>query len=130
MKERRGKAHARTKNETKQKNTPPRARALAPSLLSAPRTTPSAAQIATRAITFLLNLATARRLSVSAYGVAAVQFHLVNSAVLLLAREGLRRGCLTAGQQQQQQGGEGGGRGRPPPALPTRQVLATAGLAL
>ena len=100
---------------------------------------PSAAQIATRAITFLLNLATARRLSVAAYGVAAVQFHLVNTAVLVLAREGVRRGCLTAGQHYQPRAVEGGeGRGAAaaapssssPPALPTRQVLATAGLAL
>lgn len=110
-------------------------RALAPNRKTQERSPPSisvstAAQVATRAITFALNLATARRLSVAAYGVASVQFHLVNTTILLLAREGLRRGCLTAGQQQQQQE-EGAGRGRRSPAsLPTRQVLATAALAL
>ena len=51
---------------------------------------------------------------------AAVQFHLVNTTILLLAREGLRRGCLTAGQQA----------GQSASSLPTRQVLATAALAL
>ena len=28
--------------------------------------------------------------------VAAVQFHLINSTILLLSREGFRRGCLRA----------------------------------
>lgn len=48
----------------------------------------------TRLLTFALNLATARSLTPEAYGVAAVQFHLINTSILFLAREGLRRGCL------------------------------------
>ena len=36
----------------------------------------------------------------SSQKVAAVQFHLINTTILLLAREGIRRGCITGHQQQ------------------------------
>lgn len=97
-------------------------------------------QVSTRLITFILNLLTARLLTVDAYGVrpssasslqhkhvcmddkcvhaadcvpvrhetdgsclpcvqlASVQFHLINTTILFLSREGLRRGCLRAQQ--------------------------------
>jgi oligosaccharide translocation protein RFT1 len=55
---------------------------------------PAGSQLLTRLLTFGLNLATARSLSPAIYGIAAVQFHLINTAILFLAREGLRRGCL------------------------------------
>lgn len=51
-------------------------------------------QLVTRIFTFFLNLITARSLSPAAYGVAVVQFHLFNTTILFLAREGFRRGCL------------------------------------
>lgn len=37
---------------------------------------------------------TTRSLTPAAYGVAAVQFHLLNTTILFLSREGFRRGCL------------------------------------
>ncbi|BDA46912.1 probable protein RFT1 homolog [Coccomyxa sp. Obi] len=55
-------------------------------------------QISTRLITFFLNLLTARLLSVDAYGLASVHFHLINTTILFLSREGFRRGCLRAQQ--------------------------------
>ena len=86
------------------------------------RSVPSAvSQLSTRIVTFVLNLLIARHLSPEAYGVsglsmgppdmvrcmgtskskivahaqlAAVQFHLITTTILLLSREGLRRGCL------------------------------------
>lgn len=45
-------------------------------------------------ITFGLNVVTARTLSPAAYGIGAVQFHLFNTSILFLSREGFRRGCL------------------------------------
>ena len=78
-------------------------------------------QVSSRLITFALNLAVARLLTPEAYGVrwragcwacvllvrlarltlgaanlqlAAVQFHLINTSILLLSREGFRRGCI------------------------------------
>ena len=79
----------------------------------------AASQLSTKLVTFVLTLLTARFLSVEGYGVracfcgryccavtarlmqllaqiAAVQFHLINSTILLLSREGFRRGCLRA----------------------------------
>ncbi|KAL4452468.1 hypothetical protein ABPG75_008130 [Micractinium tetrahymenae] len=53
-----------------------------------------ASQVITRLLTFSLNLLTARSLAPEAYGVAAVQFHLINTAILFIAREGFRRACL------------------------------------
>lgn len=87
-------------------------------------------QVSTRLITFVLNLITARLLTVDAYGVrpcltyarpqesdatprhegadalrsaqlSSVQFHLINTTILFLSREGLRRGCLRAQQAKQ-----------------------------
>jgi oligosaccharide translocation protein RFT1 len=71
-------------------------------------------QVATRLLTFALNLATARALSPAAYGVAVVQFHLLNTGILFLAREGLRRACL---------------RVAPGEPAAARRVLGTAALA-
>lgn len=51
-------------------------------------------QVATRLLTFVLSLVTARALSPASYGLVVVQFHLLNTSVLFLAREGFRRGCL------------------------------------
>lgn len=51
-------------------------------------------QVASRGVTFLLNLIVTRLLSPEAYGLAAVQFHLINTIILFLSREGFRRGCL------------------------------------
>ncbi|KAL4450144.1 hypothetical protein ABPG77_010813 [Micractinium sp. CCAP 211/92] len=53
-----------------------------------------ASQVITRLLTFSLNLLTARSLTPEAYGVAAVQFHLINTTILFIAREGFRRACL------------------------------------
>eukprot|EP00798_Chlamydomonas_sp_ICE-L_P020931 gene20931-27781_t len=53
-----------------------------------------ASQISVRILSFALNLLIARRVSPESYGVATVQFHLIISTILLLSREGFRRGCL------------------------------------
>lgn len=53
-----------------------------------------ASQIGTRIVTFGMNLLIARHLSPDAYGLSAVQFHLLITAILFLSREGFRRGCL------------------------------------
>ncbi len=57
----------------------------------------AAAQAASRGLAFALNLAAARRLGPEAYGLGAVQFHLLTTTVLFLAREGVRRASLRAG---------------------------------
>ena len=51
-------------------------------------------QLITRVLTFALNVAIARSLSLASYGVSSVQFHLINSSIVFLAREGVRRSCL------------------------------------
>lgn len=56
----------------------------------------SGSQLVARLVTFGLNLITTRFLTPAAYGVAAVQFHLLNTIILFLSREGFRRGCLRA----------------------------------
>jgi oligosaccharide translocation protein RFT1 len=73
--------------------------------------------LATRAITFSLNLLIARRLSPDAYALLAVQFHLVTAAILTLSREGFRRGCLRFSEEQ----GDGGGAAASP-ATPRRKT--------
>ncbi len=60
---------------------------------SAPRFPPGA-QLVTRVLTFVLNVFIARSLSLASYGVSSVQFHLINSSIVFLAREGVRRSCL------------------------------------
>ncbi|KAL3161254.1 hypothetical protein ABBQ38_009618 [Trebouxia sp. C0009 RCD-2024] len=50
-------------------------------------------QITVRLINFGLNLVTARLLSPEAYGLASVQFHLLNTGIVFLSREGLKRAC-------------------------------------
>lgn len=55
-------------------------------------------QLLTRIVTFVLNVAIARSLSTASYGVAAVQFHLINSSIVFLAREGVRRSCMRSSQ--------------------------------
>eukprot|EP00890_Picochlorum_soloecismus_P004055 jgi/Picsp_1/4650/NSC_02020-R1_nuclear division rft1-like protein len=51
-------------------------------------------QLLARLVTFILNLITARLLSPDQYGISAVQFHLINSSIVFLSREGVRRSCL------------------------------------
>jgi oligosaccharide translocation protein RFT1 len=51
-------------------------------------------------VTFVLNIVIARSLSVDAYGVSAVQFHLINSSIVFLAREGVRRSCLRSNDDE------------------------------
>ncbi|KAL6780894.1 hypothetical protein ACKKBG_A08910 [Auxenochlorella protothecoides x Auxenochlorella symbiontica] len=53
-----------------------------------------ASQILSRGLTFGLNLLSARSLTPQAYGVVAIQLHLLNTTLLFLSREGFRRGCL------------------------------------
>lgn len=88
----------------------------------------AASQIISRLFTFGLSLATARSLTPEAYGVrhspavaqimsdepkrsapiqatagvqvATVQFHLINTSILFISREGFRRGCLRVDQGQ------------------------------
>ena len=104
-------------------------------------------QVSTRLITFVLNLITARLLTVDDYGVgassshlhcpvnlkcchkhaswkfagcawmqlSAVQFHLINTTILFLSREGFRRGCLRAQQAE---------------AGSTKSILGTAALSI
>eukprot|EP00899_Mesostigma_viride_P021462 jgi/Mesvir1/29317/Mv01574-RA.1 len=50
-------------------------------------------QISTRIITLILNLLIARTLSPDDYGINSIQFHLINTVILFLSREGARRGC-------------------------------------
>ncbi|GBF96551.1 hypothetical protein Rsub_09134 [Raphidocelis subcapitata] len=64
-----------------------------------------ASQLAVRALTFGMNLAAARHLSPEAYGLSSVQFYLVTTTILLLSREGLRRGCMRV---RDESGGKGG----------------------
>lgn len=56
--------------------------------------TSAGSQLITRLLTFALNVVATRSLTPSAYGVASVQFHLINTFILFLSREGFRRGCL------------------------------------
>jgi oligosaccharide translocation protein RFT1 len=51
-------------------------------------------QLLARVVTFILNLITARLLDPDQYGISAVQFHLINSSIVFLSREGVRRSCL------------------------------------
>ena len=41
-------------------------------------------------------LTTPQRIDPAVLQLAAVQFHLINTVILLLSREGFRRGCLRA----------------------------------
>ncbi|DBB05489.1 hypothetical protein WJX77_003678 [Trebouxia sp. C0004] len=50
-------------------------------------------QLSVRLINFALNLVTARLLTPEAYGLASVQFHLLNTGIVFLSREGLKRAC-------------------------------------
>jgi oligosaccharide translocation protein RFT1 len=51
-------------------------------------------QLGARILTFVLNLVAARLLRPEEYGISAVQFHLINSSIVFLSREGVRRSCL------------------------------------
>eukprot|EP00250_Pteridium_aquilinum_P005018 c15182_g1_i1 orf=1020-2603(+) len=51
-------------------------------------------QVASRVLSFSLNLLIARRLSQEDYGVFAIQFHLLITTILFLSREGFRRACM------------------------------------
>ncbi|KAL3135804.1 hypothetical protein ABBQ32_007366 [Trebouxia sp. C0010 RCD-2024] len=57
-------------------------------------------QITVRLINFGLNLVTARLLSPEAYGLASVQFHLLNTGIVFLSREGLKRACQRIQQDE------------------------------
>ncbi|CAG9462601.1 unnamed protein product [Pedinophyceae sp. YPF-701] len=58
------------------------------------------AQVLCRLVSFGLNLVAARRLGPGAFGVGAVQFHLLTTTILFLSREGFRRGCTRLGDPQ------------------------------
>jgi len=64
--------------------------------------------------------------------VAAVQFHLINTTILLLAREGIRRGCITGHQlgekKKTKATEEKDGDEREPAASGALQLAATAAL--
>ena len=55
-------------------------------------------QLGARLLTFVLNVLAARLLSPEEYGISAVQFHLINSSIVFLSREGVRRSCLRVSQ--------------------------------
>eukprot|EP00877_Chromochloris_zofingiensis_P005176 jgi/Chrzof1/1465/Cz10g08270.t1 len=63
-----------------------------------------ASQVLTRLITFSMNLLVARHLTPEAYGLASVQFHLITTTILLVSREGFRRGCMRARETTGTQG--------------------------
>jgi len=58
-------------------------------------------QLLARVVTFILNLITARLLNPDQYGISAVQFHLINSSIVFLSREGVRRSCLRIESSEQ-----------------------------
>lgn len=51
-----------------------------------------------RLIGFAMNMLIARHLSPEAYGLGSVQFHLITTSIMLLSREGFRRGCMRFGE--------------------------------
>ncbi|KAL4203675.1 hypothetical protein AMTRI_Chr01g105100 [Amborella trichopoda] len=53
-----------------------------------------ASQVISRALSFLLNLLIARRLTEVDYALYAIQFHLLVATILFLSREGFRRACM------------------------------------
>ncbi|DBB08106.1 TPA: hypothetical protein ACH3X3_008301 [Trebouxia sp. C0006] len=57
-------------------------------------------QLSVRLINFALNLVTARLLTPEAYGLASVQFHLLNTGIVFLSREGLKRACQRIQQDE------------------------------
>ena len=59
-----------------------------------------ASSVTSRLVSFVLNLFIARRLTPEAYGLSAIQFHLITTTILLLSREGVRRGCLRFGSNE------------------------------
>ncbi|KAF5836137.1 Rft protein-domain-containing protein [Dunaliella salina] len=52
-----------------------------------------ASQISLRVINFGLNLLIARHLSPEAFGLSTVRFHLLITTIMMLSREGIRKGC-------------------------------------
>jgi len=50
-------------------------------------------QFISRIFTFVLNVLVARSISLAAYGMFSVNFYLLDSIILMIAREGLRRAC-------------------------------------
>lgn len=74
-----------------------------------------ASQISTRLVTFVINLLIARHLSPQDYALSSVQFHLITTTILLVSREGFRRGCLRfaagAGSSEEEPGSSSQGRG-------------------
>lgn len=51
-------------------------------------------QIATRLLTFILNILVARHIGPAAYGVSAVHLYLLNTVILFLTREAIRRAAI------------------------------------
>ncbi|GAQ80068.1 oligosaccharidyl-lipid flippase family [Klebsormidium nitens] len=51
-------------------------------------------QLATRVISFLLNVLIDRRLNAAEIGLSAVQFPLITTTIFMISREGFRRGCI------------------------------------
>jgi len=78
-------------------------------------------QLSTRLLSFSLNLIVARMLTPEEFGLVAVKFHLFNTTILLLSREGLRRGCLvSSGASTEAAAG----------VLPTAVLVIPVGLAI
>jgi len=48
-------------------------------------------QVISRALTFALNILVVRRVGVGVFGLASINFQLLNAVVLMLSREPLRR---------------------------------------
>lgn len=65
-----------------------------------------ASQVITRMVTFTVNVLVARTLAPDDYGVFAVQFHLITTGILFVAREGFRRGCLLPEEDTRSDGSE------------------------
>ncbi|KAF8057727.1 r [Scenedesmus sp. PABB004] len=81
-------------------------------------------QVATRLVTFSMNLLVARQLTPEAYGLSAVQFHLIITTILFLSREGFRRGGLRVRDEA------GGGKAGGGSASVAERVLRTTWLVL
>eukprot|EP00200_Dunaliella_tertiolecta_P006841 CAMPEP_0202376560 /NCGR_PEP_ID=MMETSP1127-20130417/7031_1 /ASSEMBLY_ACC=CAM_ASM_000462 /TAXON_ID=3047 /ORGANISM="Dunaliella tertiolecta, Strain CCMP1320" /LENGTH=263 /DNA_ID=CAMNT_0048974375 /DNA_START=22 /DNA_END=810 /DNA_ORIENTATION=- len=64
-----------------------------------------ASQISLRLVNFGLNLLIARHLSPEAYGLSTVRFHLLITTIMMLSREGLRKGCQRFKSDKVQQRG-------------------------
>jgi len=87
-------------------------------------------QMSSRLLTFFLNLAVARLLTPEEYGMVSIQFHLINTTILMLSREGFRRGCLVAaGTTKQRDSGQSSTCSRPA-VVPEAAIMPIAVLVI